>query len=308
LILISLLAVATLICIASTSGYVDHSAAVSTDNINNEESLIFRRSPYIIGHIHIAKTGGTSLNGELALNYENVCGNKGYSFDNYLVNERLKTGKDWKTVKDSYSNEDDPKSNRNRGKVPLKIANEIGYHDCDYISVEGNWEFWNKFDLPPFDTIPMELHLPCRDPIDHLMSQCNHRFEEIYCDEIQNEPYNHTMLRNQLNPCLNQYDGIGERFNKALLKYKTTSIKCYDYEVQFSKYLDYAASKLQKKRIQSQYVHRDSNARKRDKGSECIWNDEYADVKEKVLKFLLKNVDYYKFCNQCLGSENDLFA
>ena len=35
--------------------------------------------PYdkIIGHLHVAKTAGTEINGELAAHYERVCGHKG---------------------------------------------------------------------------------------------------------------------------------------------------------------------------------------------------------------------------------------
>jgi hypothetical protein len=32
----------------------------------------------------------------------------------------------------------------------------------------GDWRFWGKFEKLE---VPMELHVPCRDPIDHLLSQ-----------------------------------------------------------------------------------------------------------------------------------------
>jgi len=73
------------------------------DHSAEEEIVPFNRLPYVIGHLHMTKTGGTSLNGELALNYENVCGHKGWSYDNYLVNQRVKENDgDWNHPNDLY--------------------------------------------------------------------------------------------------------------------------------------------------------------------------------------------------------------
>lgn len=44
----------------------------------------------IYGHVHIAKTGGTSLNGILANKFERVCGNKGITYSAYASNELAK--------------------------------------------------------------------------------------------------------------------------------------------------------------------------------------------------------------------------
>ena len=57
-----------------------------------------------------------------------------------------------------------------------ELENTIGFEDCDYISIEENWEFWpNTFPDGKFHNISMELHVPCRDPVDHILSQCNHK-------------------------------------------------------------------------------------------------------------------------------------
>jgi hypothetical protein len=40
----------------------------------NKADVGFHRDPRVIAHLHMVKTGGTSLNGQLALNYEQVCG------------------------------------------------------------------------------------------------------------------------------------------------------------------------------------------------------------------------------------------
>ena len=90
------------------------------------------------GHIHMAKSGGTTLNGILALNYERVCGHKGYSYDYVQANKRFKNSENWRSVSDSLTQ----KKLYNRGRVPVDIMEEIGYEDCDWISQEVNWDFW----------------------------------------------------------------------------------------------------------------------------------------------------------------------
>ena len=45
----------------------------------------------IYGTIHVAKTGGSSLNDMLANKFERVCGNKGNTYDYYSYNEGLKS-------------------------------------------------------------------------------------------------------------------------------------------------------------------------------------------------------------------------
>ena len=47
----------------------------------------------IYGHVHMAKTGGSFVNGALALNYERVCGEKGYSYDAFQANWRYRNNK-----------------------------------------------------------------------------------------------------------------------------------------------------------------------------------------------------------------------
>ena len=42
----------------------------------------------IFGHVHMAKTAGTSVNGIAANKFERVCGHKGYSYDAYKDNAK----------------------------------------------------------------------------------------------------------------------------------------------------------------------------------------------------------------------------
>lgn len=43
------------------------------------------------------------------------------------------------------------------------------------------------------------------------------------------------------------------------------------------------------------------------KENECIWNNgTMNDVRKKVEKFLVKEVPYFQFCDECIGSENEI--
>ena len=70
---------------------------------------------------------GEGLNGILANKFNRVCGQKGNSYDAYMDNERWKN----KTKPETYVSL--PYS---RSRVQFKIMNEVGYDDCDYVSLE----------------------------------------------------------------------------------------------------------------------------------------------------------------------------
>lgn len=233
----------------------------------------------VYGHIHIAKTGGTELNGLLASRYERICGNKGYSYDFYAVN-----------LANSHH---ERKKQKIRGKISYEEMSEIGYEDCDYISQEAEWTFWKMFEK--WD-VPLELHVPCRDPVDHLMSQCNFRKKEYSCD---------APISLMVKECLLYISGDSEwnRFSYGIKLIKNTSLKCFDFKLSFTKYLEYMDGLLQKKRLSNEYVSRKTN-RPRNRTSECIWSN--AERKQELEEFLIREVDYYRFCSNCLGSTDDL--
>jgi len=274
--------------LAAVTMYKNHSRINTMRQLRVEQgteiSLHPIRGNTIYGHVHMAKTGGTNLNGMLALNYERVCGHKGNSFDAYLSNERVRNGGDWRRAKDSYNKWYGPMYSRNR--VPLDTQLEIGFEDCDFISEEVNWEFWYKF--KSFHDMSLELHVPCRDPIGHLLSQCNHQELTFNCDADN--------MNDEVEKCLMSPN----RFSMQLVR--QFNVKCYDYDEQFTGYMEYITSKLDTKRIQSEYISRINN-RVRERVNECIW--ERAKIKHKVLEILL-NHDYYRFCDKCLKSSNNL--
>ena len=93
------------------------------------------------------------------------------------------------------------------------------------------------------------------------------------------------------------------RFDMALLEEPNIHTKCFDYKQTFSTYMDYMKPKLQPRRITAKYAFH-ANNKKRDKGAECIWKDPA--LVAAVKKHLLDTYDYYKFCDRCLGTANDI--
>ena len=268
-------------------------AAFSSSNATKHQQLAVDRErsdrdahpPILYGHVHVAKTGGTSLNGILANTFERVCGHKGYSYDAFQDNERAK-----RKVKKGQRIRPE-----GRSRVKPPIMYEIGFEECDYISAERPWTFWrDRFGNGKFHGFKMELHVPCRDRLDHLMSQCNYRHQKIACDAKTDAE-----LFKSVRKC---YPYLQERYAHHLQKH--FDVKCYDFKKQFTNYTEHMSGILQKRRFQSTpYVKRETNA-PRNRTKECIWGN--ATVLEKVEKYLLETVPYYQFCDKCIGSENEI--
>jgi hypothetical protein len=240
------------------------------------------RPDVVYGHVHMAKTAGTEINGKLASHFERVCGHKGYSYDAYQFNERVNASKG----SDAISQRN---TKFNRGRVPWKVMKEIGFEDCDYISLELSWQSWETFKEW---SLPLELHVPCRDPLIHLMSQCNHEQRLFNCTTDD--------LRHEISKCLIQLS----RFSRALGKQQNTNLKCFN-PIPIEPYLEYMSKRLQRKRIESDYVHRDTNT-PRNKDLECIWKEPH--VANQVRDILLQEYDLYGWCEECMGSKDDLLA
>eukprot|EP00986_Skeletonema_menzelii_P013959 scaffold8679_cov154-Skeletonema_menzelii.AAC.2 len=269
---------------ASTNA-TKHQVTANKSKGDGDGNMTTSHPPILYGHVHMAKTGGTSLNGILANTFEHVCGHKGYSYDAFQDNERAKI-----KVKEGQNIRPE-----GRSRVFLPIMKEIGFEDCDYISAENSWMFWrDTFGNGKFHGLKMELHVPCRDRLDHLMSQCNYLRKEIACDAKTDEE-----LFNSVKKC---YVFLLDRYAHHLQKH--FDVKCFDFKKQFTDYTEYMSGILQKRRFQSTpYVKRETN-RPRNQTNECIWGNET--VLEKVEKYLLETVPYYQFCDQCMGSENEI--
>jgi len=168
----------------------------------------------IFGHVHIAKTAGTELNGLLASRYEHVCLNKGYSFDYYQHNKRVRSqGKAWNASNIQGDSVSKLVRQHNRGRVPVDEIIEQGFEDCDFISHETSPDFWKQLGT---NETSMELHVPCRDPIDHLLSACNYMGEQFDCQATnfaaQLKRYNYYVV---------------PRFDDSLLSLPDLPVKCF---------------------------------------------------------------------------------
>merc|ERR1711957_994852 len=75
---------------------LSHEQRNSPDRDDNNTSIDGRWRPNTVtyGLLHMQKTGGTTINGELAMHYERVCGNKGYSHDYYSSNKKIRSKKE----------------------------------------------------------------------------------------------------------------------------------------------------------------------------------------------------------------------
>mmetsp|Transcript_429 Transcript_429/g.567 ORF Transcript_429/g.567 Transcript_429/m.567 type:complete len:238 (+) Transcript_429:166-879(+) len=231
----------------------------------------------------MARTAGSYLNGALALNYERVCGHKGYSYDAFQVNERYKKNPahvdSWGKHFKDYS----------RFRVPVHIMDEIGYEDCDWISNELGWQWWNKFQSWK---VILELHLPCRTPVDHMRSNCNAEELEINCQGD---------LPGQIQKCMHNY----ERFHPSLndsKKFPNFQLKCFNQSL-LSTYVEYMGTKLQRKRVQSEFTYRPPDPPRKTK-NRCLQTNETA--RSQINAYLTNKLDYFKFCDACLNSAQDL--
>jgi len=252
-------------------------------------------SPVIYGLVHMAKTGGTTINGLMAMKYERVCGNKGYSYDAYQANERFKKS----PAESSRYNANDLISKvghdhmHNRGQIPPPIVSMVGFEDCDYIAQEIWASGWQKH-LKHLNR-PIELHVPCRDPIDHIMSMCNYWHKKIDCS-VSNEE-----LRVQVDRCL----AFVNRFSPDMASSRNFSMKCFSSPSKIDDYIKYMDKRLQMKEVQTEYAARATNVQ-RDKKKECIWGED--DVRNRIEEILMNHPGgYFKFCKSCIGSRNDLF-
>jgi hypothetical protein len=97
-----LFTVAVVLCFSNMKNALQPQLLVLVASVEVDEprAVGWVRPEVVYGMVHMAKTSGTEINGELAMRFERVCGNKGYSYDFYSLNERLKkhvneTGDRW---------------------------------------------------------------------------------------------------------------------------------------------------------------------------------------------------------------------
>ena len=79
---------------------------------------------------------------------------------------------------------------QDRGRPYQYIMDDIGYESCDYICNEVKSKFW--FDLITKmqfyqRNLTLEIYVPCREPIDHIMSIVHHFRRSFRCPSIKNK-------------------------------------------------------------------------------------------------------------------------
>jgi hypothetical protein len=126
--------------------------------------------PTIFYHAHIAKTAGSSFNRIVARRYYGVCGHKGYTFSQKYLDE-------------IHGTTDPDYPGYGLDRVHPERMEEWGFHNCALISHEIGWKMlanatiWYKFgqgvNISSIRIPQTKLLIPCRDPVDHLFSQCN---------------------------------------------------------------------------------------------------------------------------------------
>jgi len=183
-----------------------------------------------------------------------------------------------------------------RARVPHTFMREIGFEDCDYVSDENSWTKWLEW-FEDWDE-PIEFHVPCREPVDHLLSQCNHkgnRGRNFRC-----EGANRDNLIELIEKCLLQ---VNKRFSYELLEVSNFHLKCYRFEDQFTKYLDFLETVLQSKKRSAELYPLSTNV-PRNRTAECLLYDE--SLRQKLHKLLVDTVPYYQFCDECLRGNGRL--
>ena len=258
-------------------------------NVTGVENESQRGENLVYGHIHIAKTAGSTINRKFSLFFDNVCGNKGHSFDAIRVHDRHRRGGrgDVKSNHSAHSHFFHSQA-QVRPSFLQKRMDEIGYEHCDWISHEISWQFWRKFSSWP---AKVQIHLPCRDPVDHIvshiMSVLNHQKKRFQCDRT---------WKRQIDSAMRSYSN---RFSKQMLKIDNLDLKCVRFHHLIDgTYFKFMQSKLQERRVKRPitrlYYHTNI---KRNEKAECVWNDKK--LLQNMTAYMISKGDYYNFCSSC---------
>jgi len=264
-------------------------------------SSVVRNSvlPVKYGFVHMARSGGSVLNHLLALKYERVCGNKGYSYNENAKNEKARRKRsegsaDLNLTALAIANQKKRFSNSTHRQNTPDIMIKRGFDKCDYIAMEVPSTLWRKI----IDRHrPLEMHIPCRDPIDHLMSMCAFRYKHFHCDVTNKE------LQIQVDGCIQD---VLERFSMDMAPSPNFTMKCFSSPSKIDGYIEYMGKKLQKKQIQDEYFV-PFNKWLRHKETECIWEKANTGLRKRLEELLMNHKSqYFKYCKDCIGSEHDL--
>jgi len=277
------------------SKIIDQAKTIDQANVSNVPSVGWTASLVTYGLVHMARSGGSAINRIFALKYERVCGNKGYSYNAYEINERKRLTPPLNYTDIQITTKIMTRHVNKTGKKIKEDAYKVGFDDCDYIAMEQKAGMWQEH-MGNLHR-PLELHVPCRDPIDHLMSMCAFNHREFRCNVSNKE------LQKQVNACTNNFLG---RFSIDMALSPNFTMKCFSSPSKIDDYIEYMGETLQKRRIQGEYFDITSNKFERHKETECIWEKVNEGVRRKLEEMIINHHEYFKYCKNCIGSENDL--
>jgi len=270
---------ALLIILIYTLFYSGQSKAAFSPIRSSEETGSF---PTVIFHAHIAKTAGSTISRFLARRYHGICSNKGVSF--------MQTYEDFNATSTSIFGE--------RGLdtfVKKELLQSWGLHNCALISLEVSSQQWLQIaSSEPFRNQTTAVMIPCRDPVDHILSQCN--FRDRNFTEMITSSGGQKACAEALPECQVQW----KRYDHSLLEYfdKVVLFK-YDSFDDVTRYLD---KTLPKRAIElkheTQYGMYTTN---KDRSAE---NERFSPKcpEEMLRKNLLREWSYYRLCETFLGS------
>jgi len=272
--------------------------------------------PVTYGLVNIPGSGGSIINRILALKYERVCG-KANSYNAYRQND-FQRQRDISGYLDGWGFSL-PKYNpvlrqkmakqklamerRNRKKRfelfdNTRHLSNIEFDDCDYVAIELPSKLLKKESKLWKENLhglggPVELHIPCRSPIDLLMSMCAYKKKEFLCDVPDRE------LNIQIHDCMSLLNKFSMDFSSDF------TTKCFRSTARMDDYIEHMGKTLQKKRVQGVYFDRIPALWPHNKNTECIREKANENIKKKVRR-MMTNYSYVKYCIECIGSENDL--
>ena len=221
-----------------------------------------------LAHVHIAKTGGSTLNAEASFRYERVCGNKGNTADRTA-------------------------SSFHKSLKALKKEHHLPVYDCDFISLEIPWKRWweTKQEISAgYLNCSLAALIPCRDPFEHMLSQCNHKEKKLHESSIETPEQLYKKCR-----------GWEDRFSLEMFTTTPPLFShdfCYHFE-NMSQTLQNLESILEP-RIRPLTGPRDylvvQKTSQKHRKETPAWLEA---LHEKFNVWAVENVPYYKYCASC---------
>lgn len=289
----------------------------------------------LFAFLHMAKTSGTTINGMLSTSYRGICGNKGFDYDifqrlnqNYTyipkaeMEEFLNKGlnKGFNASRNGYISHIPPTSVQKElmwgaaldamdsPSVDSSTKAKTSSGTCHYLAAEWNWRGWRR--LAEVVDRPVQLHVPCRDPIDHFMSMCNFLRVTVDCQKdfatmVQKCGKYYSRYSNALHQPWKTKTEKKKKRQTAMIPNHIFDIKCFNVSRR-DEYYDWVGERLppSTKRVKPKpYTFRSTN-KPRNMGKECVWKN--TTLRNALRTYLVENVDYYGFCGSCVGSFDDL--